>query len=621
MTATSNLSRGRRRIGVVALVLAVAVIAFVAGRMGASGTASSSGTEMAAAEETVWTCSMHPQIRLPAPGLCPICGMDLIPAESGSGEEGAGPTLRLSERARQRARIQTSRVEARPATTTLRLSGTLTENPARVRRVAAWVGGRVEEMHVATEGAVVAQGDPLFDLYSPELVTAVEELRRARSGSSAVSLPAARARLRQWGLAEAEIERLAAGGGTADRVTIGAPVTGVVTRRHVDEGAYVATGAPVYTVADLDELWLELDAAEQDLVWLDEGQQVDFELRALPGRAFSGTVSLVEPVLDPRSRTVPVRVTVPNPDGVLRPGMIVRARVAAELDRDGGMPLVVPETAPLLTGNRAVVYVEEPGSPGTYHGREITLGPRTEAGYVVTAGLREGERVVTRGAFKIDSALQIRAEASMMSVEGESGDGDTEGLPAPFTDRIAAILDAYAAVHEALAADAVDPARAATATIPELVSGAPVDLLGPDEARWWGGIAAELVSAARDLTDAASIEDARVAFEPLSRSAIRMVRRFGGGGDGPLHVIHCPMAFDNRGADWIQPDTEVRNPYFGSAMHGCGSATEELVPGTGGHDGPAAPDPHAGHSMPAADGEAMAPDGHENHDHDMGGDR
>jgi len=606
MNAPSNPSRRGRRIGVLALVLVVAVIAFVAGRMGTSGSASAPDAGMSAsAEETVWTCSMHPQIRLPEPGLCPICAMDLIPAESRSGEEGAGPTLTLSERARQLARVQTSRVEARPALKTVRLSGTLTEDPARVRRVAAWVGGRIEGMHVATEGEVVAKGDPLFDLYSPELVTGVEELRRARSGSSAVSLPAARARLRQWGLSDPEIERLAAGSGPTDRVTIGAPVSGVVTRRHVDEGAYVATGAPVYTVADLDELWLELDAAEQDLVWLDEGQRVDFTLRALPGRAFSGTVSLVEPVLDPRSRTIPVRVTVPNPDGVLRPGMIVHARVAAELDPDGGMPLVVPETAPLLTGNRAVVYVEEPGSPGTYHGREVVLGPRTEAGYVVTAGLHEGERVVTRGAFKIDSALQIRAESSMMSMEGEPGSDDAD-LPSPFVNRIGALLDAYSAVHEALAADEVDPARAAAATIPDLVSGAPVDLLGPDAARWWGGIAAELVSAAHDLTDAAVIADARVAFEPLSRSAIRMVRRFGGGGEAPLHVIHCPMAFDNRGADWIQGDTEVRNPYFGSAMYACGAATEELVPAMG----------ETGDM-----GEIEGPGDHEHHDHEMGGHR
>jgi Cu(I)/Ag(I) efflux system membrane fusion protein len=182
---------------------------------------------------------------------------------------------------------------------------------------------------------------------------------------------------------------------------------------------YVTTGTTMYSLADLSTVWVELEAYESDLAWIREGQDVAFTTEAHPGETFHGKVSFVDPVVDPATRTVKVRVEAGNGDGKLKPQMFVRALAHADAGHGGRAPLVIPKTAPLLTGTRAVVYVEVPGADSpTYEGREVVLGSRAGDYYVVREGLSEGELVVTEGNFKIDSALQIRAKPSMMSPEG-----------------------------------------------------------------------------------------------------------------------------------------------------------------------------------------------------------
>jgi Cu(I)/Ag(I) efflux system membrane fusion protein len=263
----------------------------------------------------------------------------------------------------------------------------------------------------------------------------------------------------------ADVER---NGNASDDITIFSPISGVVIHKNAVEGMYVETGTRVYTLADLTRLWVKLDAYESDLPWLRYGEQVEFSTQSLPGETFRGRISFIDPVLTADTRTVKVRVNVPNTDGRLKPGMFVRAVARPRVASDGSvvdsslagkwispmhpeivkdepgqcdicgmdlvraeefglltdeaaveMPLVIPVTAPLLTGKRAVVYVRVPGQDRpTFEGREVVLGPRAGDYYIVREGLREGERVVTNGAFKIDSALQIVAKPSMMSPEG-----------------------------------------------------------------------------------------------------------------------------------------------------------------------------------------------------------
>jgi Cu(I)/Ag(I) efflux system membrane fusion protein len=387
------------------------------------------GTQTAA-DGTVWTCSMHPDVRQPEPGDCPICGMDLIPVET-EPEETAPRRLTVTDAGRTLMEVETAAVSRRVVEVEVPMVGMVTYDEGRVTRIAAWVGGRIEKMHVDFEGAVVRAGEPMVDLYSPGLVAAQEELLRSAdahrralaSGSSSAegalaTLEAVRERLVQWGLSDAQVRTVEESGQASRTVTLVSPAGGTVVEKSATEGAYVQTGTAIYTIADLSRVWIVLDAYESDLAWISGGENVTFRTDAYPGRTFEGTVAFVDPTVDPATRTVGVRVEAANDEGLLKPMMFVRATAMASLGSPGSSRLVVPATAPLLTGKRAIVYVEVPGEDApTYEGREVVLGPRAGDYYVVESGLREGEQVVVEGAFKIDSALQIRAKPSMMSPE------------------------------------------------------------------------------------------------------------------------------------------------------------------------------------------------------------
>jgi Cu(I)/Ag(I) efflux system membrane fusion protein len=463
------------------LVLGLVLIGQCVGDSTPTTTSAGGERPVDAAADVVWTCSMHPQVRQSGPGRCPLCGMDLVPVKQGPADETGSRRLSLDEAAVALADIRTARVERRHVAHEVRLVGKVVPDETRLAYLTAWVPGRLERVFVDYTGLTVRQGDHLVEIYSPQLYAAQEELLQAvlaerrlqdnalatlREGATGM-LRAARDRLRLWGLTEAQIDATIAQGSVDERVVLYAPIGGVVLERNALEGQYVETGTRIYTIADLTSVWVVFDAYESDLSWLRYGQDVAFRAQALPGETFHGRVAFIDPVLDDRTRTVKVRVNVANADLRLKPEMFVRGTVQAVLTPHGrsvdaslagkwmcpmhpevvadaagdcplcGMalatvealgfvadgvdepPLVVPATAPLITGKRAVVYVrladtERP----TFEGREVELGPRGGDWYVVHSGLAEGDEVVVHGAFKLDSELQIRARPSMMSPEG-----------------------------------------------------------------------------------------------------------------------------------------------------------------------------------------------------------
>ncbi|MFH1913555.1 MAG: efflux RND transporter periplasmic adaptor subunit [Pseudomonadota bacterium] len=388
----------------------------------------------------IWTCSMHPQIQLPDPGNCPICFMELIPVQRG--DDSAATSLRgieISEEARLLAGIETEPVQRLDVDVERRMVGKVDYDETRVRSITAWTGGRVDKMFVDYTGKEVRQGQPMVSIYSPELLTAQVELIEAHKALEDLKdskLPlirntaqrmveAAREKLRLLGLQKSQIDAAVREGRPSDHITLHAPQGGVVLTKDVNEGQYVTTGSPIYSIADLSVVWVILEAYESDLPWVELGQQVAFQTEAYPGKTFGGTVVYIDTVVNEKTRTVRVRLEVPNGDRSLKPGMLVRAvRQRDGVTAGGSEPrLVIPATAPLLTGKRAVVYVQDPQAPERFEGREIVLGPRAGAYYIVKNGLEEGERVVTRGNFKIDSAVQIIARPSMMSPTGSETRG------------------------------------------------------------------------------------------------------------------------------------------------------------------------------------------------------
>lgn len=617
------------------------------------------GAEVAA---QTWTCSMHPQIKQPEPGLCPICAMDLIPLADDSGDDLGPRELKLSAAARSLARIQVEPATRLPVHREVRMAGTVDYDETRLATISAWVGGRLDRLYVDYTGIAVQKGDHMVLMYSPDLLAAQEELIQAGKAadelaaardslirrSAEATLAASRDKLRLWGLTAEQIQEVEARGTASDQIQINAPAGGVVIHKNAVEGAYVKTGTPIYRIADLTQVWVRLDAYESDLPWLRYGQDVTFTVEGQPARTFTGRIAFIDPLLSNRTRTVKVRVNVPNEDGALKPGMFVRAvaRVQVgvggsvvapdlagkwispmhpEVVKDGpgscdvcGMPLVkaeelgftgpaaaafplvIPSSAPLLTGRRAVIYVQSPDDESRFEGREVVLGPRTEAHYVVDSGLEEGELVVVNGNFKIDSALQIVAKPSMMSPDGggapagrHHGGHSAHGKPAAaVTERVSApkefiaqldaLFGSYLEIQQALAGDEPDDATKAAAEFLQHLAAIDMKLLdGPAHVAWMKSRDALRAASAR-VRKAKDVAAVRQAFETLSNEGIRVAKTFGTSPALDLQVAHCPMAFDNRGADWLQADTTIANPYYGSAMLRCGEIKSTIGPAADG---------------------------------------
>lgn len=598
---------------VVILLVGIVVGASVVG-LWSSGPPAEGHAEHARAEgedtETIWSCSMHPQIRQPEPGQCPICGMDLIPVSSGDDGHGDHPDrIVLSERARALAKLRVNPVRRQAdAAGDLRLLGRFEPNETTLKTVTAWTGGRIDRLRVNVTGTRVRAGQPIATLYSPEIFAAHQDLLvakrqvdRAQSSpessrrAAAAALEAARERLRLLGVPDGELKRMQAEDRPTRAVAIRSPFGGTVIERLATEGSYVSTGTPLYRIANLASLWLQLDAYETDLAGLAVGQAVRVTVEALPGEEFDGKVTFMEPTLDPRRRTAKVRVQVGNRDGRLRPGMFAEATVSTSKAAGGQSPLVVPKSAPLFTGRRAIVYVEVgTGDPVGYEPRTVRLGPRLGDVYPVVAGLTEGERVVTRGAFALDADLQIRGGGSMMASADDREQGAWDSiikLSARDRQTLGPVVAAYLDVQAALADDDVASTKTAAKALSRSLSG--VKLGGPHEAHTaWSVISQDLKGHSQHIAMADSLEGARQGFEPLSEAIIRLLTRFGNPLDHSLRLAFCPMATGSDGARWVQKGSEIDNSYFGASMLTCGDVRQEVAPSSylsAPEDTPAAP--------------------------------
>jgi len=595
------------------------------------------GGQAAEQAPTVWTCSMHPQIRLRKPGKCPICFMDLIPIATEDGVVGERQ-ITFSEEALKLMEIQTTLVERKFVEAEIRMVGKIDYDETRVKNITAWVHGRIDRLYVDFTGITVSKGDHMVDLYSPELISAQAELLQALKAAGSIkdstselmkrttlaTLEAARDKLRLLGLARAQIDKIESSEAPVTHITIYSPMGGTVIHKHATEGMYVNTGTPIYTLADLSRLWVKLDAYESDLSWIRYGQEVEFSTEAYPGQVFKGKISFRDPILNAKTRTVKVRVNVDNPDGKLKPGMFVRSVLRARVAQGGAVmdpdlagkwicpmhpsvvkaqpgtcdicgmdlvateslytaarepdepPLVIPATAPLITGKRAVVYVRVPdANKPTFEGREVVLGPRAKDYYLVIEGLAEGEVVVTNGNFKIDSALQIQAKPSMMSAVS-SHKYEIFEVPDEYRKQLWGVVQKYLLLQGALASDDKDGAARAAGESLEVLSAVDMSLLSGEAHNVWMDNSMKMKAALDKIKEAEGIEPMREGFEGLSNELIVVVEQFGVYGAKALYKFHCPMAFDNKGADWLQMDKDTRNPYFGASMLKCGQVVEVI---------------------------------------------
>lgn len=576
-------------------------------------------------EAQVYTCSMHPHFRSEDPNeRCPICGMELVPVARNN-DTGESTNIEFSERSLALLNVQTQPVVRGEGHQTLRVTGQLEFDERALTSISAWTGGRIERLHINYTGATVSTNAPLVEIYSPELLVAQQELLQAHKNantqvpgflqeSNQTTLRAARERLRLLGLTKSQIDGVIESGVASDRVLIRAPSSGLVVSRNVAQGDYVNAGDNLFELADTHKMWAVFEVFERDLGLIEVGQHLEFSMQS-SANTIHGEIISVAPRIDADRRTREVRVAINEDEQVLTAGAFTRANVHVPL----GNILTIPASAPLITGKRAIVYVSDPDQRGVFSARTVELGRKLSDRYEILDGLNEGELVVSRGAFLIDSELQLRGQPSMMAPEGggatghEHHGGGAANQQAPSSNAndhsaheqsaqsehtadssmgvsqtdidpadLAPVFAAYHEMWAALQGDNLAEWQVAAADFHESVSA----VSWPDSL---SSVVEQLATGAGHAHHVSSISTARNQFHQHSQAMIALAEA--GYHQGELHVMFCPMARSGQGASWLQQDDELLNPYYGSMMLRCGDNKGVLS----GHEGDEHNHDHGGH--------------------------
>lgn len=371
------------------------------------------------AEQQVWTCSMHPQIKQDAPGQCPLCGMDLIPMRSSSsgGEAVDLDAIMMSEEAMALANIQTTVVSRRNPIKEIKLYGTVQADERLSQSQATHVSGRIEKLFVNFTGETVRKGQTIATIYSPDLLNAQQELLEAAKMEelSPGLLEAAKEKLRLWKMSDEQITQIEKSEKVSPYSAIYANTSGVVVTKNVSQGDYVNQGSVLFDVANLSRIWVLFDAYEVDLPFLKVGDKLTYTLQAMPGETYEGKIAFIDATLDPTTRTAKVRVETPNTGMKLKPEMYASATIAAPLKQLSDQ-IVIPKTAVLWTGKRSLVYKKQPNTETpAFLMHEVELGPSLGDAYVIMSGINDGDEIVTNGAFTIDASAQLEGKLSMMN--------------------------------------------------------------------------------------------------------------------------------------------------------------------------------------------------------------
>ncbi|OQA86057.1 MAG: Cation efflux system protein CusB precursor [Lentisphaerae bacterium ADurb.Bin242] len=576
-------------------------------------------TDRETAAET-WTCSMHPQIRQHKPGRCPLCGMNLIPVKDHSGAASSPSEVKFTREAEKLIEVETAPAARRYLDREVRMQGKIDYNEETMAFITARIPGRIDRLFVNYTGIAVKKGDHMAEVYSPELllaqqelITALQLLKKTKDDNDFAekTMKSVLEKYRFWGFSEAQVKEIIDRKKVSDWLTITAPITGIVVEKMVNTGEYFETGKNLFRIADLKQVWVNLEAYEADLPFLKYGQDVEFSMEAYPGKTFKGRIAFIQPFVNEMTRTVKVRLNTANRDGILKPGMFVTAAVRARVAENGKIitpslagkwispmhpeiikdkpgicdicemplvsaeslgfaednpeknppPLTIPSTAPLLTGKRAIVYVAVPGKQGVYEGREVKLGYSNRDYSIVESGLREGENVVVRGNFKIDSAAQILGKRSMINTDSENNRAETaehrkpdeKKQPSASSPLPDGLLDSYFETGKALFRDNLKDALKNASALDRRYS--------------------------TKLSHAKDLKSARENFGLIS---LRLNEELSGNRGNVKRTVYrfsCPMAFDDRGSIWLQAGTKTENPYFGPVMPECGELQETIAAG------------------------------------------
>ncbi|MFH5886006.1 efflux RND transporter periplasmic adaptor subunit [Halalkalibaculum sp. DA3122] len=382
-----------------------------------------------------WQAPMNPSEIYDKPGKSKM-GMDLVPvyADEANSSEGM---VKINPVVVQNMNVRTATVQQKDLSTTVNAVGKVEYDEQKLYNVNPKVSGWVEQLYVDYTGKMVQRGQPLFSIYSPELVTTQREYllalkTRDKVGSSSFEqiraggnslLEATRKRLEYWDIPDSEIKELEQSGEVKKAVTLKSPATGVVLHKNAVEGEFIKSGTPAYKIADLSTVWVQTSVYDYEVPWIEEGQPAQMELSYQPGKTYRGTVAYVYPSLDQKTRTVQVRLEFPNPDLELKPGMFANVRIQT---RPKHNVTVIPNEAIIRTGERNIVFVAK--GEGAFEPREVTLG--MEGGQrnneiEILEGVKPGEEIVTSAQFLFDSESRLQ-EAIQKMLQQKTSSSDEE---------------------------------------------------------------------------------------------------------------------------------------------------------------------------------------------------
>lgn len=565
----------------------------------------------------LWTCSMHPQIKMEKPGKCPICGMTLIPVSNNkSTEKVDDDEVVFTEEAIKLADIQTSKVMSASAVKDLRLLGRVQPDERRLYTQAAHIPGRIERLYVNFTGEKVVKGQKIMSLYSPELITAQKELFEAIKSKKVYPqlYTATINKLKLWKLTDAQIKAIEKSGKVKENIDILSDYTGYVMKRKVDLGDHLMAGSSLFEIADLSSIWVMFEAYERDLPFINENDKVEFTVQALKGEDFKGKITYIDPFVDAKTRIAKVRVEVSNKNGKLLPEMYVNGLIKAELN-SGKNAVVIPKSAVLWTGKRSVVYVKVPHKNITsFKYREVILGETLGNFYIIKSGLKEGEIIATNAVFRIDAAAQLNGQKSMMNPTGAKGntggmnmpgmdmggdkkkskmsDADMKKMKKPakdmknmvmidkskidnnFKKQLGQVVSSYINLKNALTKDDFVSAKRQSETLKAIISKVDMTLLLGDVHNAWMKDLKDLNKANKDVISAKDIKAQRDAFGGLGSKLSKVIETYGVNTQGKkIYLDYCPMVKQV----WLSYDKAILNPYYGKSMPTCGEIKKEIV--------------------------------------------
>ncbi|WP_299260347.1 efflux RND transporter periplasmic adaptor subunit [uncultured Aquimarina sp.] len=528
--------------------------------------------------DQTWTCSMHPQIMQSESGDCPICGMDLIPAET-SADGLAADQFKMTENAMALANIQTSVVGGISLDSEgLKLSGKIKENEEANTAQVTHFSGRIEKLFVNSVGEQVQKGQAIAVIYSPELVAAQQELLTAAKlkKDQPELYKAVRNKLKFRKLSEKQISQIESSGEIRETFTLHSHVSGVVSEKMVEEGNHIDRGQILYRMTNLSTVWASFDVYENQIGLVKKGQSVKVKTNAYPNRNFDAKISFIDPILNTATRTITARAVLKNNNSIFKPGMFVEGIISV-IDTKSSITILVPKSSVLWTGERSVVYVKMQFDQAVFEMREVTLGDSKGDSYLILEGLRKGEEIVTNGTFTVDAAAQLQGKKSMMK-RNDIADKINNGerireiyWPSSFQKEFISNLSAYFLLKNALVASNANN----TSTFSEqMLRG--LKIINTSELQKTElDYVQMIIKKLEVMVNKEDLKDQREHFVTLNESLEALIKSFDNISD-TIYIQKCPMADSNKGAIWLSKEEEIRNPYFGDQMLTCGSVIDTL---------------------------------------------